>query len=806
VNEFAGKTEVAGRLREVELEIGSRRAEHQIDPARVGEAALVSLLGDPHRAFPVVHVTGTNGKTSTTRMIETLLRERGLRTGRFTSPHLVSMRERICVDGVPLSAERFVELYDEVKPYIDLVDAQQPARLSFFEVLTGMMFAAFADAPVDVAVIEVGMGGRWDATNVADGTVAVVTPVALDHMQWLGDTVEAIATEKSGIIKPGATAVIAALRDRAPVPRPEMAHTLAAASRQSGFRRIQLRTFGRLEVAELVRRQTGRAPSADTTRTIHARTGGNAFLVRELSRHLRDGGRLTDADGVPATVRDVVRDRVAALDDVTTALLQTAALITGEVDLALLANAAAVPVQACLDHLELLQALGLLEQVDGNPFAFRFTHDLVRESIAVTTPAPRVPGLHLRLARAIRDTATDDEAMVERLAHHLWGAGPLAEPRWTAETLLHAGRYAAAKSALEAAARQLRLAARVAAEAGLVELELSALSQFIAVDGMRAGYVGSALDLLERAEKLARGLGREREAADFLFSRWAAHSQGIRLERAGQLARRLLDQGEASADPLVRVYGRHAWGIHNWDIGNITEAYRYLSESAVAVPSDPARREQAPLRHDLQLLSPVMLALMTALRGDVDVARVRFDAVEAAAGDDAYAITVWSAFSVTAAALAGDPVWALRAAERGIAQDPEFSFVFLGGYQRLARCWAHAVTDGDPASAVEAERLIDVALLDPPRSGLATWWALVGEMWLRAGRPPAAAAALDRADSFVAAHGQRYAEGLILLLRARLMQARGEPAADVRAAARRARALSVERGAHLFARRAEELL
>src|SRR6201995_1462660 len=201
--------DIAQRLREVELEIGSRRAEHQIDPTLDRVAALVSLLGDPHRAFPVVHVTGTNGKTSTTRMIETLLRERGLRTGRFTSPHLVSMRERICVDGVPLSAERFVELYDEIEPYVQLVDSQQPAPMSFFEVLTGMMFAAFADAPVDVAVIEVGMGGRWDATNVADGQVAVITPVAMDHMQWLGDPIEAIATEKSGIIKPGATAVIA---------------------------------------------------------------------------------------------------------------------------------------------------------------------------------------------------------------------------------------------------------------------------------------------------------------------------------------------------------------------------------------------------------------------------------------------------------------------------------------------------------------------------------------------------------------------------------------------------------------------
>jgi len=201
--------DIADQLREVELEIGSRRAEHQISPTLDRIAALAHVLGDPQHTFQVIHVTGTNGKTSTTRMIETLLRERGLRTGRFTSPHLVSMRERICVDGVPLSAERFIELYEEISPYVAMVDSQQPVPLSFFEILTGMMFAAFADAPVDVAVIEVGMGGRWDATNVADGAVAVITPIALDHMRWLGDTIEEIATEKAGIIKPGAVAVLA---------------------------------------------------------------------------------------------------------------------------------------------------------------------------------------------------------------------------------------------------------------------------------------------------------------------------------------------------------------------------------------------------------------------------------------------------------------------------------------------------------------------------------------------------------------------------------------------------------------------
>jgi len=195
-------------LREIEQQILVRTPEHSIDPSLDRIRELTALLGDPQRSYPVIHVTGTNGKTSTARMVQTLLRARGLRTGLFTSPHLISMRERISVDGEPLSAERFIEVYREIEPYLELVDKNQPVPLSFFEVLTGMAFAAFADAPVDVAVIEVGMGGTWDCTNVADAAVAVITPISIDHAQYLGDTVAAIAADKAGIIKPGAVAVI----------------------------------------------------------------------------------------------------------------------------------------------------------------------------------------------------------------------------------------------------------------------------------------------------------------------------------------------------------------------------------------------------------------------------------------------------------------------------------------------------------------------------------------------------------------------------------------------------------------------
>jgi dihydrofolate synthase/folylpolyglutamate synthase len=215
----AGQAAARARFGEVCDDILRRAPEHDLVPTLDRVRALAELMGDPQKAFRVVHVTGTNGKTSTTRMIERLLREHGLRTGRFISPHLADVRERISLDGEPVSVSRFVEVYEEVLPYLGLVDARLDAagapRLTYFEVLVAMAYAAFADAPVDVAVVEVGMGGAWDATNVADGEVAVVTPIAIDHERFLGRDVAAIAAEKAGIVKPGAVAVLAGQPDEA---------------------------------------------------------------------------------------------------------------------------------------------------------------------------------------------------------------------------------------------------------------------------------------------------------------------------------------------------------------------------------------------------------------------------------------------------------------------------------------------------------------------------------------------------------------------------------------------------------------
>lgn len=206
-------TDIDQRVDEIYRGILTRNPEHDFAPTLDRVRAVLDLMGDPQETFKVIHVTGTNGKTSVARMAESLVRAMGLRTGRFTSPHLVSVRERIAIDGAPITPEAFVAAWEDVEPYIEMVDQRSLAeggpRLSFFEVFTVMAYAAFADAPVDVAVVEVGMGGTWDATNVVNAEVAVITPIGIDHQTWLGSTRVEIAGEKAGIIKEGATAIVA---------------------------------------------------------------------------------------------------------------------------------------------------------------------------------------------------------------------------------------------------------------------------------------------------------------------------------------------------------------------------------------------------------------------------------------------------------------------------------------------------------------------------------------------------------------------------------------------------------------------
>lgn len=264
--------EIAALL-QVEHLLDQRWGETKIEPSLTRINALLELLGSPQRSYPSIHVAGTNGKTSVVRMIDALLTAFSRRTGRTTSPHLQSAVERIAVDGEPISPARYVETYIEIEPFVQMVDASSQAdggpAMSKFEVLTGMAFAAFADAPVDVAVVEVGMGGRWDATNVVAAPVAVITPIGIDHVDYLGAEIAGIAEEKAGIIHRSTD---------------ESVDTVAVIGRQSP------------EVMEVLLAQSIRADAAVAREN-------SEFAVR--SRQLAIGGQVLELQGLGGVYSDI---------------------------------------------------------------------------------------------------------------------------------------------------------------------------------------------------------------------------------------------------------------------------------------------------------------------------------------------------------------------------------------------------------------------------------------------------------------------------------------------------------------------
>ncbi len=266
---------------EIARTLQARWPEHRVGPSLVRIEALMDLLGHPERACPVIQITGTNGKGSTAIMIESLLLALGLRVGRYSSPHLADLTERIAIDGEPIEPERFDELVADVMPLVELVDAQRHdgIEMTFFEVMTGLAYAAFAEAPVDVAVVEVGLGGRWDATSVVTPAVAVICPIDVDHSHILGATAEEIAIEKAGIIKEGSVPVVAEQS-------PEVARIIAERAAEVGARlSVAGRDFGLLSRTpgvggQVLRLDTASGPVGDVVLSLFgAHMAENAALA-----------------------------------------------------------------------------------------------------------------------------------------------------------------------------------------------------------------------------------------------------------------------------------------------------------------------------------------------------------------------------------------------------------------------------------------------------------------------------------------------------------------------------------------------
>lgn len=411
-------------LAEVYAGILDRAPEHDFAPTLDRVREVCDLLGDPQLAYRVVHVTGTNGKTSTARMAERLVREHGLRTGRFTSPHLASVTERIAIDGEPISPERFVEVWQDVAPYVHLVDQRSQAaggpRMSFFEVLAVMAFAAFADAPVDVAVVEVGMGGVWDATNVVQPDVAVIAPVALDHERWLGHDLVDIAGEKAGILKEGAAVVLAEQE-------PDVEGVILAAAAELGARvlreGVDLEVVDR-EVAvggQVVSLRTSGGLYTDVFLPLHGpHQARNALLALAATELLMRGGGALAADVVEVAMGDVDSPgRLEVVRSSPTVLVDAAHNPAG-------ALALVEAVEEAFAFERLVGVIGILEDKDAEHI-LSILEPLIDEVVVTRSSSARALEVGELAELAVEVFGEDRVHVAERLDEALVRAVDLAE-------------------------------------------------------------------------------------------------------------------------------------------------------------------------------------------------------------------------------------------------------------------------------------------------------------------------------------------------------------------------------------------
>ncbi len=270
------------RLEAIEKALAARWPETDIEPSLERISVLVDMLGSPQLSYPTIHIAGTNGKTTTSRMIDALLSAMGLRTGRFTSPHLESVLERVAINGESISAADFIYAYNDIAPYLDLMDEKFETPLSFFEVITALAFVAFAEFPVDIGIIECGLGGEWDASNVVEAAVSVVTPIGFDHMNYLGSTLTEIARTKAGIIKEGSSVVLARQEPEAavellkrvqevgaPVAREGMEFTLSSRALAVGGQLLSI-TIGENEYDEIFLPLHGKHQAANAATALAA--------------------------------------------------------------------------------------------------------------------------------------------------------------------------------------------------------------------------------------------------------------------------------------------------------------------------------------------------------------------------------------------------------------------------------------------------------------------------------------------------------------------------------------------------------
>jgi DNA-binding SARP family transcriptional activator len=598
--------------------------------------------------------------------------------------------------------------------------------------------------------------------------------VVVDDIQWADSASLELLTHLAAR-QLGRVVIIGAIRSGEWNSRATLRTALAELSRLPTHRRITVGPLATDDVSELIRRETGTWPVPDLVKSVNLRTKGNAFFVREIARVLLDSGSLAGtalaSSSVPAGVRDVVRGRLATAPQETLELLDLAALIGKQVDIELLSGAAALPVDETLDRLEPAEALSVVETDERDPFTIHFAHDLVREAIVENIAPLRARRLHLRVAEQLARPGRT--ASLERLAHHLWSAGPLSDRKVTARALLDAAGESVRHFSYETAQWQLETCIQLSKAADDQHVELEAIVLLLGVIGARDGYLVASSEYGDRGETLARALGEHRHVADLQYSRWAAYSQSLDLEKASALATEMLRGAEKSDDPAIQVIGHQAWGVNEWDHGNIGGAYRSLSRAQHIRESTRSQFEMHGLQHDWELLGQAFLAWMTTMHRGVAEGRAYFAMLMESTRGDAYGRNACDSFAMLSSALACEPEWTTEVGRTWLETVADGPFDFLRAYTESVYWWSQVML-GDTDHGLIRLRELRPGVEAGAKTGWSAYYSLYAEAALVANRVDEVPELLDAADRHMAVYGQRYAHPHMLMVRARHLDTLGE--------------------------------
>lgn len=625
------------------------------------------------------------------------------------------------------------------------------------------------------------------ATDLLVGIAeSLLSIIVIDDLQWADAASLELLAHMAARRTSGVTFVVT-IRSAAHQ-RPSVTNTLARLARLPDHHRIALGPLTNDDIAAIIRRETQHWLSTASVDAIAARTGGNAFFVRELARIMADPG---GADGtgaiddvaIPAGVRDVVLERLRPLSAETTDLLEVAALIGSTVDLSLLAGVLAESVDTVLEAVDQAASLSLIEFDDADPYSFAFSHDLIREVIVDAVPQARARRTHLAIANQL-EGANHPNAAAE-LAQHLWSAAPLADRRRTATALLRAGTLALRSYRFDTAEQQLLDASRLAKAAGDGELELRALSALLSSVMSRQGHFAAPDEWVTRARELAGALD-PRLAANLDYARCAAYSQLAEIKTSHRLAHDMAERAAASNDPVaVRIAGQ-ACAIDAFDAGDFGRAHRLFAEHV------PVRGEITDMHADQVIIARGFRGLTATVHRGPQEGRELFEQIEVGPHDPIWYDGV-AVFAVTAAALAGEPEWVLDVGARLLTGTEHGMLDYLrhGGVRMY--WWAQAMV-GDHEEAIgQIDALHDPHA--PDRTGAGFWRALHAEALIAAGRLDAVPALLTQADEFARRTGQHYPDAHRRMIEAKFALASGEPAESVDQILRDARAVAVRQEA-----------